>query len=190
MGLLFGPSSYVHPRGLPYALDNDRFSVWSKGKDWAKNEYLSFLEMVKAKINYPPSWAIVPDVVADCGVTFEWWKEWYKILAEGKWTKLALAVQDGMTIEMVKKLRPKPNVVFVGGSTEWKWRTVQSWCRNFPRVHVGRVNTRRMLWSCHRYGVESTDGTGWFHHKQYRQLVEYLRRSSQGIGPPVRGFFG
>lgn len=122
-------------------------------------------------------WALVPDVVADAAETFSWYNRWSKVLLRYDWP-LALAVQDGMTVEQVKKIRPKPDVIFVGGSTKWKWHTAKLWCRNFPRVHVGRVNTRRLLWSVHNLGAESSDGTGWWHKKQYRQLVNYLELTS------------
>jgi hypothetical protein len=72
------------------------------------------------------------------------------------------------------------SVVFVGGSTAWKWRTVSNWCRDFPRVHVGRANTYKRLWQCHEVGAESCDGTGWMRgdQKQLRGLFEYLAESS------------
>jgi len=74
------------------------------------------------------------------------------------------------------------DVVFVGGSTEWKWATMPMWCGNFQRVHVGRVNTYRLLWKCHDAGAESCDGTGWWRgdQKQARDLRAYLEESTNG----------
>ncbi len=92
---------------------------------------------------------------------------------------LAFAVQDGMTVEDVPG---DADVIFVGGSTEWKWRTVAMWCAAFQRVHVGRVNTYRRLWECHDAGAESIDGTGWTRgdQRQYRGLLAYLAESTGG----------
>ena len=92
-----------------------------------------------------------------------------------------MAVQDGMEPGDVPA---EAGVVFVGGSTEWKWRTVRDWCDAFDRVHVGRVNTNGKLWECHEAGAESCDGTGWFRgdQRQLRGLIAYLERSSQGLG--------
>lgn len=183
LGLLYGPDGQRNPKGLPFALDNGRFAAWEKKKPWKAKDYLLFLDWIATKIDYDPDWAIVPDVVADADRTFEWWDKWTpRVKSYG--FKLALAVQNGMTPELVKKLRPKPEVIFVGGTTEWKWQTVRLWCKNFPRVHVGRVNTHKNLWRAHQAGAESTDGTGWRFNKQAAQLVEYLKRSSNGFNDP------
>ena len=72
MGLLIGPGGWRSPRGLPFALDNGRFSVWSKGLTWNPNEYLAFLDQVEG---YDPLWGVVPDVVGDAEKTFDWWNE-------------------------------------------------------------------------------------------------------------------
>jgi hypothetical protein len=75
---------------------------------------------------------------------------------------------------------PETDVVFVGGSFDWKWDNLLMWTRNFPRVHVGRVNTEKRLWMAHEAGVESCDGTGWFRggEKRWAGLENYLRNSA------------
>jgi hypothetical protein len=42
------------------------------------------------------------------------------------------------------------------------WSTGREWTKHFPRVHVGRVNSRRLLEQAESAGAESCDGTGWF----------------------------
>lgn len=189
MALLLSPDGWTSPRSLPYALDNGRFPVWSSGKKWDERKYFKLLDRAE-KTDHPPKWIVVPDSVGNAKETFTEWAKWTEILKDRKWP-FALAVQDGMTPEIVRRqCRPLPEVIFVGGTTEWKWKTVQIWTREFLRVHVGRVNTGRLLWRCHRLGVESSDGTGWFHHVQYKQLVRYLSRSSRSLSESnVRGFF-
>jgi hypothetical protein len=49
----------------------------------------------------------------------------------------------------------------VGGTTDWKWATVEMWAKEFPRVHVLRVNSPSKLDYLESLGVESCDGTGW-----------------------------
>ena len=95
----------------------------------------------------------------------------------------AFAVQDGMTSGDVPA---EADVVFVGGSTAWKRRTMHEWCDHFPRVHVGRVNTGRWLWECDEAGAESCDGTGWFRgdKAQTNSLLSYLRRTDQNMPNP------
>jgi len=71
----------------------------------------------------------------------------------------AMAVQDGMTVDQVKAVNPE--VVCVGGTTEWKWATIEEWARSFPRVHLLRCNAPAKLDYLEALGVESCDGTGW-----------------------------
>jgi hypothetical protein len=176
IGVIFSPDGWRNPRNLPYALDNCRFTVWAKGKEWNESLFWSMIEKT-VTISRPPLWLLVPDVVADAGATFREWRSWYPGLSKYSWP-LALAVQDGMTPQEVLGIRPVPDVIFIGGTTRWKWRTLTTWTHYFPRVHVGRVNTGRMLWMVHRAGAESSDGTGWWHVRQASQLRKYLEETS------------
>ncbi len=176
------------PPDMPWALDNGRFAVWSAGKEWDQNRFMDLIDKALTK-NRPPEWVVVPDEVGNAEKTFDEWHEWYPMLEQDPFDfKLALAVQDGMTPDSVKRFcTPRqPDVIFVGGTTRFKWRTLQSWCDAFPRVHVGRVNTERQLWMVQRAGAESSDGTGWFrgdpvNGEQVRQLRRYLTRSNVGL---------
>lgn len=120
----------------------------------------------------------MPDVVANRDETIKsWWKHYSKVHAFCP--RLAFVVQDGMSTSDVPE---NADLVFVGGTTEWKWSTLRMWCAEFPRVHVGRVNTERMLWMAHNCGAESCDGTGWFRgdKKQLEGLRRYLEESTFG----------
>ena len=88
--------------------------------------------------------------------TLRRWKSYSPIAMKYGWP-LAFAVQDGM---IPKDVPDDASVVFVGGSTKWKWQTMAMWCREFRRVHIGRVNTYRRLWDCHDAGAESV-GRDW-----------------------------
>ncbi len=169
---------------MPYALDNGAFPAFTKGEAWDPIAYRELLEWAAATCQ-PPLWALVPDVVGNAAATIARWHEERGGVAAYGWP-LAFAVQDGMTPADVPE---GAAVIFVGGSTEWKWSTVSMWCRQFPRVHVGRVNTYRWLRVCEDAGAESCDGTGWFRgdQKQREGLEQWLRevtgrapRSSQG----------
>ncbi|NET55431.1 MAG: hypothetical protein F6K47_04340 [Symploca sp. SIO2E6] len=107
-----------------------------------------------------PQWIVVPDEVADKAWTITNWYLWEaKLRDRYPGIPLAFAVQNGMGIECVPKTA---DVIFVGGTFEWKWTTMPMWCQNFPRVHVARVNSWQRLWYCQELGAESCDGTGWF----------------------------
>lgn len=177
MGHLFSPDDKNGtPRTeYPWALDNGVYGAWSENREWTSEPLFRFLD----KYGWlTPMWVAVPDWVADRDETLRRWEKFApSIKAYGM--PLAFVVQDGMTVEDVPS---DADVVFVGGSPEWKWRNLLQWTENFNRVHVGRVNTYRLLWMAHRAGAESCDGTGWFRgdRKQLAGLIEYLEESAKG----------
>lgn len=160
VGLLLGPSYFkkqaLRP-WLPYALDNDAYTAWQKKKEWSEPAWLEMLQWARMT-GYKPLWTVVPDVVANRRATLDNWIRYAPIVDEIGWPK-AFAVQDGMTPDDVPGTA---EIVFVGGSNSFKWRTLQLWTDNFKRVHVGRVNNIEKVWQCQDLGVESVDGTGWF----------------------------
>jgi len=181
---LFSPEGWCNPLPfMPYALDNGRFSA-SDDKPWDEAGYLKMLDKAAAS-EQAPMWAVVPDVVGNRDDTLREWDRWAPRLEVYGWP-LAMAVQDGMTSEDVPT---EAEVVFVGGTTDWKRRTLWDWATEHPRVHVGRINTRKWLWECHDAGVESIDGTGWWHHPQRAALIDYLERVSAGKTRPDKGLF-
>jgi len=182
---LHGPTHAKNLRpGVPWALDNGVFSAWSSGKPWDEFPFYEFLSRVRRTYHTPNAlWVAVPDWVADRERTIQLWKEHAPRIAAQDF-RLAFVVQDGMTEADVPT---EAEIVFVGGSTTWKWRNLKRWTENFARVHVGRVNSYRLLWMAHNAGAESCDGTGWFRgsHARFADLVKYLRESSAGAHPQL-----
>jgi hypothetical protein len=173
IGHLFSPGAQRGPFDfIPYALDN---GVYAKGDAWEEGPFFELLDWAKLS-GLRPLWVIVPDVVSDRIRTLRKWDLYAPKMAVYGWP-LAFAVQDRMEPSDVPA---DASVVFVGGSTEWKWATMAMWCARFPRVHVGRVNTYRRLWDCHEAGAMSCDGTGWMRgcQRQFRGLLAYLEESS------------
>lgn len=173
IGHLFSPGSQKGPfEFMPYAFDN---GVFAKGNDWTPEPWINMLEWGKLS-GQNPLWNLVPDAVADRDATLRKWDEFAPVAARYGWP-LAFAVQDGMTYADVPR---EASVVFVGGSTEWKWNTYRDWCAAFPRVHIGRVNTYRRLFDCYDAGAESSDGTGFTRgdQRQWRGLVAFLEETS------------
>lgn len=158
--------------GHRWALDNGVYGAFASGRIWDESPLYAWLDKHSDK---SPEWVVVPDSIGNKHETIKQWKNHApRIAAYG--VKLAMAVQDGMTPEDVP---PDAEVVFVGGSTQWKWRNLRQWTAAFPRVHVGRVNTYRLLWMAHEAGAESCDGTGWFRgdQSQLNGLRRYLDES-------------
>lgn len=104
IGMLIGPGGWRNPKKLPFAIDNGRFASWSKGKKWNEKQYLLFLDKA---VSHRPIWAVVPDAVGDAEKTFEMWMQW-KFQISHRGIVCALAVQDGMTPDAVRK-RCTPN---------------------------------------------------------------------------------
>lgn len=166
LGHLYSPRAQRGPwPWFPYALDNGAFAAWTpstnvwdpaKWSEQAWRELLLWAQCAPLKA----LWAIVPDVPGHTPETLERWVQ-FAPSVQRVGIPLALAVQDGMTPEMVRGLRPHPEVICVGGSTDWKWATVADWARSFPRVHLLRCNAPDKLEMLAQLGVESCDGTGW-----------------------------
>jgi hypothetical protein len=173
IGHLYSPGGERGPwEFMPYGIDN---GVFAKGPLWSEDEYFRLLEWAR-RSGQPPLWNLVPDTVGDRDHTLRKWDRYYYRCRSYGWA-LAFAVQDGMTPGDVPS---EADVVFVGGSTEWKWKTVSFWCAEFDHVHVGRVNTYRRLWQCHDAGAKSADGTGFNRGDQLqtRGILAYLEESS------------
>lgn len=184
IGHLYSPRAQRGPwPWLPYACDNGAFSCWNPKdntfdeKKWAQTEH-AWRELIVWCQCAPmkPRWAIVPDVPGNAEATLDRWSTYAPtVIAAG--IPLAIAVQDGMTPDLVRSLTPAPEVICVGGTTEWKWATAQMWCREFPRVHILRVNSPTKLTMLEEWGAESCDGTGWNRgdRKQTAGLEEWCR---------------
>jgi hypothetical protein len=176
VGMLLGPSYFKKQAirsWMPYALDNDAFGAWSQNKPWVVGAWRDMLKWSQMT-GHDPLWTLVPDVVADRQATLLNWEKYSPEAREYGWP-LAFAVQDGMTQDDVPSAA---DLVFVGGTTEWKWKSLPMWTEHFERVHVGRVNELRRLWTCEDLGVESVDGSGWFRGtsegRQGQQLKQWL----------------
>lgn len=176
LGHLYSPNNTKGPYPhLPYALDNGAFPAWTKGLPF---DTAAWLEMIQWATEQPiqPEWILIPDVVTNKTKTIESWHHYVPILRAyyDSDMPLAFAVQDGMRPEDVPA---DTEVVFVGGSSDFKWSTLKTWCSEFPRVHVGRVNSYKGLCACAEAGAESCDGTGWFRgdKEQLAGLQKFLR---------------
>jgi hypothetical protein len=167
IGHLYSPGAQRGPwPWLPYACDNGVFSMWNPNDNsfdedrWIQEGEQNWRRLLFWCSAAPlkPRWAIVPDRPGNWKVTQEkWYRYKQEIIDAG--IPLALAVQDGATVDDVKALQP--DVVAIGGSTEWKWKTAEQWLKTFPRVHVLRCNSPEKLHWLEELGCESCDGTGW-----------------------------
>ncbi len=178
IGWIMSPNDWKETHHfMPYALDNGAFPAWDKKQPWDEAAFYKLRDRVKGR-THKPLWIAVPDVVANREATLRsWFLHSPRVAKYG--CPLAFVVQDGMTPDDIP---PNASVVFVGGTTDWKWQNLLMWTSDFPRVHVGRVNSERMLWMAHEAGAESCDGTGWMRGglKRIDPLMRYLEESTHG----------
>jgi len=157
---------------VPYALDNDRFLCYSQNKDWDQTAFLQHWEIARWRNPHPPLWGLVPDWVGDGDRTLEEWHQWAPRLRRYGFP-LAIAAQNGMT---PSDIPDDADVIFMGGTDDWKFSRLAEFVALGKPVHVGRINGNR-LWQCYDAGVASCDGSGWFRgdQQQLAKLDHYLR---------------
>lgn len=175
VGHLLSPGAARGPWSwLPYALDNGAFPAFTKKQEWEADAFLAHIEWaIGAGVS--PRWLLVPDVVADPAATMARWRDWAPRLRRYGWP-LAFAAQDG---HVPADVPADADLVFIGGSTDWKRQAIVPFCQVLPRVHVGRINTWKWLRYCADAGAESCDGTGWFRgdRAQLAGLEHYLMQA-------------
>ena len=188
IGHLFSPDANRGPYPwIPYALDNGAFSCWDmkanafNGEKWTAT-YEAWKKLIywSSTATQKPLWAIAPDYPGNAAGTIVKWKAHVQQVIDAE-IPPAIAVQNGMTVEMVKDLYPSPVVICVGGTTEWKWETIELWAKSFSRVHLLRCNMPSKLQYLEDLGVESCDGTGWLRGdaRQVRGLETWARRNPE-----------
>jgi hypothetical protein len=183
MGHLLSPGAARGPwPWLPYALDNGAFSAFTRKVAFDDNAFLAHCDWARGA-GPQPLWVVVPDVVTDAPATLARWREWAPVLRRFGWP-LAFAAQDGHEPGDVPL---DADVVFIGGSTEWKLHAIQPFCAAHRRVHVGRVNTYGRLRICADAGAESCDGTGWFRgdRQQLAGLIQFLQEEAGEVSKVI-----
>src|SRR5690606_5683206 len=164
-------SGHVYPlEGRPYVLDNGAWACSQASADWRGRP----MEKLVERLGAGAEWLVLPDIVnggeASLERSISWLTDRRSWLADHGVDTVALAVQDGMTVERVRPLleQHEIGVLFVGGSAgvgtpNWKWQTLHDWAELGLdlgiRVHVGRVNGLRRALLCRDLGVSSIDGS-------------------------------
>ena len=172
IGWLLSPQSYGVTKQrdfMPMAFDNDAYSAYQNQTEWNESAWYSMLDKMEKEITADRvEWVLVTDVVGDMRATLANFFLYREAISRRGWP-VAMAVQDGMVPQDVPCT---VDVIFVGGSTAFKWKSLPMWVGAFSRVHVGRVNSLQKLEISRRLGVESVDGTYWF---RFRKPEEYLK---------------
>ena len=159
--VLMGPDQLsrwpADPPPLAWALDNGAYGCWKAGRPFDADAFTATV----ARWGDGADWIVAPDIVAGGSASLALSLAWLPRLLPI--APVLIAVQDGMEPADVAPHLSGGVGIFVGGSTEWKWRSLPSWAalaaRVACRLHVGRVNSARAIRLCASLGVASCDGT-------------------------------
>jgi hypothetical protein len=157
--ILVTPENPVPPSGAGFGIDNGAWGAFKRQVPFDGNAFASLVERHGAAADF----VIVPDIVAGGRESLEFSRSWLPRLIHIR--NLLLPVQDAMDVREVSALLHSwPRVgVFLGGSTEYKLRTMYGWgmvAHSMSRwYHVGRVNTARRIRLALEAGADSIDGT-------------------------------
>lgn len=159
--VLLSPLNPKWPAGLACAIDNGAWSCFQSGLPFDSDGFWRLIETSGGAAD----WVVIPDKVADGANSLEFSESWMPRL-KGL-PLLLLAVQDGMEPEDVRAFFQRyPSQrfgIFLGGSTEWKLRTMYGWGMVAHALgvyyHVARVNSAKRIKLAQEAGADSVDGT-------------------------------
>lgn len=158
LGMIATPAQgQAVPAGAPWCADNGCFGKGYPGDD----AWIEWLESFTADERSRCAFAVAPDVVGDARATLERSSPWLeRVRALGY--PVAFVAQDGA--EDVHPPWDQFDVLFIGGTTEWKLgqqaRDVVNMAHDHGKaVHMGRVNSRMRLQYAVNIGCDSADGT-------------------------------
>lgn len=161
--------------GFPYALDNGAWTAYAQGRPWDEAAFLRALR----KMGSGSDWVVLPDIVAGGLASLDVSLRWMRRVLD-ECPRALLAVQDGMEPQDVRSFLGERVGIFVGGSTEWKIKTMSAWGDTARTVgtwcHIGRVNSARRIALCAAAGATSFDGTSATRYAKTIPLLDNARR--------------
>ena len=176
------------PRAGRYAWDSGEFRRWANGlpldaaNDRRIERHAARAAQLVRRCGWAPAFVVLPDVVAGGEASIRRSLAWVERLRELR-APLLLAVQDGMQVPPVGRLIVELNLggLFVGGSKDWKWQTLDQWTRLAwelnRRCHVGRVGCVRDVKRARLSGATSGDSCqGLWSHAQLRRLANAVKQ--------------
>lgn len=148
------------PQKIQYALDNGAFGAYIRNQPLDEKKFYNVLERALSA-DIRPDFVVVPDRVAAGLESLEFSLEHINRIPDV--VPRYLAVQDGMTLEVVEAVLDLFEGIFVGGTVPWKYRTAESWVKlshsyGLP-CHIGRVGTLRGYDFAHAVNADSVDGS-------------------------------
>lgn len=173
--LMVSATGVLRTEGFPYALDNGAWTAHAKGLPFDRDAFRRALVQLGAGADF----VVLPDKVAGGFDSLDLSAAWLPVVADVT-TRIYLPVQNGVVESDVEWFADKVAGIFVGGTTDWKLRTMPrwgAWARSRGlRCHVGRVNTRRRIVACQLAGADSFDGSSVTRYANTLPLLDGSRR--------------
>lgn len=177
LGMMLSTSAHCWVREwfneFSLALDNGAFGAWTKGKAFPEASFLFTLDNCD-RYHLELDFVVVPDLVAQGKASLEFSLDWTHHL-DG-WP-LALALQDGMAPQDILPYHHLFDVIFLGGTVKWKWRTLTMWKAFADSIgkplHIGRCGSLEGLKRAKALGVASVDSTNFIRDGRSWVLAEY-----------------
>lgn len=174
IGLMIQPGNSYHLKVQSYpfwAADNGAFTKSAKGFDPVKFRTLLGRESLRDHsgaclfVVAPDRLVVLPDgtVVGDARGTLEQFPAWAREIREAGFP-VALVAQNGLESMLSDVPWGLVDVLFIGGSTEWKLSDAARCCAVEARsrgkmVHMGRVNSFRRMSRAAEMLCDTADGT-------------------------------
>jgi hypothetical protein len=167
--LMVSAKGVLRHEGFRYALDNGAWHAFTNKLPFDEASFLAAVD----KLGKNADFVVLPDIVAGGERSLAFSMSWAHRLDRS--CPQLLAVQDGMTADMIAPLVGPARGIFVGGTDKFKETSLPVWSRlaheRKAYLHVGRVNTKRRIFLCEAAGAHSFDGSG---PSRYASELGYL----------------
>jgi hypothetical protein len=173
--LLVSARGVLRTEGFRYALDNGAWTAHQKGEAFDVPAFDRAVDL----LGEGADWTVLPDIVGAGHRSLAFSLSWLPRLAPLP-GRLLIAVQDGLEPADVRPYLSDRVGIAVGGSTEWKIKTIPSWGRLAQEtgcwLHVLRVNSVKRILLCQDAQATSFDGSGVSRFAKHLEVLEAYRR--------------
>ena len=158
--------------GFRFGIDNGAWTAYRSGKKWSPKPFEKLVESHGDRAD----WIVAPDIVGGGLESLRLTESWLPRLPGLR----LVAVQDGIEPADIRGWLGEDTGIFLGGTTEWKLRTIFRWGELAAErgcwFHVGRVNSVKRLRLCVEAGATSFDGSSPAIYPDKLELLDRARR--------------
>lgn len=186
--ILLTPQNPKPRDGIRHGIDNGAWPAFKNNTEFDGKAFFDLVERAGGSADF----VVVPDIVAGGMNSLAFSLSWLPRLRH-VW-RLLLPVQDGMDVQSVSNVLHAWSGlgIFLGGSTEWKLKTMYGWGMLAAALgrhyHVGRVNTVRRIRLAAEAGAHSFDGTSATMYSCNLPMLEAARSQPSLLTPSGDGY--